>query len=363
LRNFVVVREVATGLWLFGAGVEFPTIATYEQAPPPGSYFIRTDLMKRYKWDGTSWVDDGATGGPGTLAVQEADGVPAVAGVDTIVFDQGDGFVLTDLGAGDVRVDLDGIPIANVFGLSAALGAKQETSEKGAALGYASLDAGGDVPDAQLPAGIQRTSEKGAIGGYCELDGAALVPDARLSANIARSLRVLELDGAPSVMPVDQIAFDQADGFVLTDLGTGDVRVDLSGVPEANLALSFPTHTAANDPSAGEKAALAGTSGAPGVANKYVTDGDGRNTNARSPTGNLGTTAPLAGGGALSAGLTLTVADFVASGASHARGTVPDPGVTPGTTKFLREDASWQTPAGGSGISAAYAAAKVALRC
>jgi hypothetical protein len=40
---------------------------------------------------------------------------------------------------------------------------------------------------------------------------------------------------------------------------------------------------------------------------------------------------------------------FVASGASHAAGIVPDPGVTSGTTKFLREDATWQVPAGGGG--------------
>ena len=32
---------------------------------------------------------------------------------------------------------------------------------------------------------------------------------------------------------------------------------------------------------------------------------------------------------------------FVGSGASHKKGLVPTPGATPGTTKFLREDASW----------------------
>jgi hypothetical protein len=38
----------------------------------------------------------------------------------------------------------------------------------------------------------------------------------------------------------------------------------------------------------------------------------------------------------------ISISDFVASGSSHARGAVPDPGVTTGTTKFLREDATWQ---------------------
>lgn len=38
-----------------------------------------------------------------------------------------------------------------------------------------------------------------------------------------------------------------------------------------------------------------------------------------------------------------------ASGANHAPGTVPDPGATAGTTKFLREDATWDVPSGGGG--------------
>lgn len=38
---------------------------------------------------------------------------------------------------------------------------------------------------------------------------------------------------------------------------------------------------------------------------------------------------------------------FVASGASHATGLVPDPGAVAGTTRFLREDATWAVPASG----------------
>lgn len=46
---------------------------------------------------------------------------------------------------------------------------------------------------------------------------------------------------------------------------------------------------------------------------------------------------------------------FGASGTNHAKGLVPDPGATPGTTKFLREDATWQAPAGGgSGAFSPY---------
>jgi lysophospholipase L1-like esterase len=37
---------------------------------------------------------------------------------------------------------------------------------------------------------------------------------------------------------------------------------------------------------------------------------------------------------------------FGASGASHARGAVPDPGTTAGATRYLREDGTWSVPAG-----------------
>jgi hypothetical protein len=40
--------------------------------------------------------------------------------------------------------------------------------------------------------------------------------------------------------------------------------------------------------------------------------------------------------------------DFVASGGGHAKGAVPDPGAVGGATKFLREDATWAVPAGGT---------------
>ncbi len=57
----------------------------------------------------------------------------------------------------------------------------------------------------------------------------------------------------------------------------------------------------------------------------------------------------LAGGGALSADVTLSAVPMAASGASHAAGTVPDPGATAGATRYLREDATWAIPAGAGG--------------
>jgi hypothetical protein len=40
---------------------------------------------------------------------------------------------------------------------------------------------------------------------------------------------------------------------------------------------------------------------------------------------------------------------FGPSGTSHAAGIVPDPGATAGATRYLREDGTWDVPAGGSG--------------
>ena len=60
------------------------------------------------------------------------------------------------------------------------------------------------------------------------------------------------------------------------------------------------------------------------------------------------------GGGTLAADLTLVGVAFKASGASHAAGDVPDPGLTAGTTRFLREDATFAVPPGSGGGTANY---------
>ena len=54
-----------------------------------------------------------------------------------------------------------------------------------------------------------------------------------------------------------------------------------AGIAESKLALNYPTHSNAFDPSANEKSALSGSAGAPSAANKYVTSLDARLTNAR----------------------------------------------------------------------------------
>jgi hypothetical protein len=61
----------------------------------------------------------------------------------------------------------------------------------------------------------------------------------------------------------------------------------------------------------------------------------------------ISTTAPMTGGGDLSTNRTFAVPTFVASGGSHAAGLVPDPGASAGSTKYLREDGTWNVVAGG----------------
>ena len=61
----------------------------------------------------------------------------------------------------------------------------------------------------------------------------------------------------------------------------------------------------------------------------------------------IATTAPITGGTITTTG-TIGCATMGASGAgTHAPGCTPDTSASSGTTKFLREDASWQVPAGG----------------
>jgi hypothetical protein len=56
-----------------------------------------------------------------------------------------------------------------------------------------------------------------------------------------------------------------------------------AGIAESKLALNHPTHSNANDPTAAEKAAMAGTSGVPSATNRFVTAQDSRLADARMP--------------------------------------------------------------------------------
>src|SRR5215471_21431367 len=94
--------------------------------------------------------------------------------------------------SGYASLDAGGfVPVAQIPSLSATY---QVVSAKGAANGYASLDGSTKVPIAQIPtmdtahipdlsATYQVVSAKGAINGYASLDASGLVPAAQLPAS------------------------------------------------------------------------------------------------------------------------------------------------------------------------------------
>jgi hypothetical protein len=118
-------------------------------------------------------------------------------------------------------------------------------------------------------------------------------------------------------------------------------------------------HSNENDPSAGEKAALVGTSGTPGSGNKFVTDADARNTNSRTPTTHTHPESEV----------TNLVTDLAAKEATANKGaasgyapldagskvlTVNLGGSGAGASNYLCGDQTWKTPSTGGGGNADF---------
>ena len=124
-------------------------------------------------------------------------------------------------------------------------------------------------------------------------------------------------------------------------------------------------HSNANDPSADEKAALAGTSGTPGADNKYVTNDDSRNTDSRTPSSHA-SSHENAGGDEISlAGLSGDPADTINKSVLTEQGDVlyasgvGTPAALPHgnagdllTSGGDGANPAWAAPAGGGGGSA-----------
>ena len=159
-----------------------------------------------------------------------------------------------------------------------------------------------------------------------------------------------------------------------TAVVTADSRLSDARVPTSHgnaqhsstFIVAADVHSNANDPAVGEKAALVGTSGTPGSGNKFVTDGDSRNTNARTPAAHshapseVTGTAVVTNDSRLSDARTPTThnhagvdinsgsldGDRLPALSTTKKGGVPATGTPSG--KYLKDDGTWAAPAGGS---------------
>lgn len=116
-----------------------------------------------------------------------------------------------------------------------------------------------------------------------------------------------------------------------------------AAIVESKLALNYATHSPANDPTADQKAALPGTSGTPSASNKYVTNDDSRNTDARTPVAHNHAGADINSGS--------IDGDRLAAPTTTKRGGVKATGTPSG--KFLKDDDTWATPTGGGDMTKA----------
>ena len=133
---------------------------------------------------------------------------------------------------------------------------------------------------------------------------------ARLGAPYVVAAATPDLPGSVVLSPQPPAAYKTAHEPGGTDALTALANSSIApaaAIAESKLALSFPTHANSNDPTADQKAALAGTDGAPSGANPYVTDSD-----------------PRLGGGVLSG----TVTIFFTDGDNLIRWPVVDANVT-----------------------------------
>jgi hypothetical protein len=187
------------------------------------------------------------------------------------------------------------------------------------------------------PAGLANTRTQPNPHAHNGTDGSGTVAHSATTGRTANDHHA----AAHSLTGADHTLSGLTTGHVLT--ATSPTAADFQapsggGAPAAHATTHQPggTDALAVDAAAGTGSLRTlGTSGTSAAAGN-----DGRLSDARTPT----THASSHVGGGSDA-----IAAFVASGAGHKSGLVPDPGVTGGTTKYLREDSSWQVPPGGGG--------------
>lgn len=308
---------------------------------PHGSRFHREDLDQDYSYDAPtrSWLL--VVGGSGTpLTVQESDGAPAVADVDNLQFDQADGFVVSDLGSGDVRVDLLDVPQARIQNLVADLAAKEAA---GTAAGLIAAHEAAADPHT----GYQRESEKGVAGGYASLDGSALLPLAQLPSHAHAAADVTSGRFSQARMPDAAAGFLKAGGVgvdpAYAALVDGDIPATIARDTEVSSAIA--THEAAADPHTGYQ-----RESEKDAANGYA----GLDANARVVSSKIQVSATdrflgrdTAGAGAAEEITGTAATALLDTFTDVLKGLAPASGG--GTTNFLRADGTWAATPGGAG--------------
>ena len=133
------------------------------------------------------------TGGT-TITVDTVDGSPTYSNINTLRFDEADGFVLSNPAVGVARIDL----INSGFNLT--------VKESDGSPSYSSIN----TVEVDQSVGLVVTQ-----------------PSAN-TAKISLGLHVKAVDGSPDYTPVHTIEVDEADGFVLSNPSSGVVRIDLT---------------------------------------------------------------------------------------------------------------------------------------
>lgn len=225
--------------------------------------------------------------------------------------------------------------LAMTIAASAVTNAKQANMAAGTVKGNNTGSAAApiDLTSAQVAAMLPAFVASGASHAQ------GLVPDPGVTAGTTKFLR----EDSSWAVPSAGGSVPTGTGFTHITAGVQDgaaKTVDVSGADCTGTlaAARFPALTGDVTTSAG---AVATTIAANAVTNAKAAQ-MAANTIKGNNTGATANAADLT-----AAQVAAILPAFVASGASHAQGLVPDPGVTAGTTKFLREDSTWQVPSGG----------------
>lgn len=201
-----------------------------------------------------------------SLTVQELDGSPSVASTTTLQFAQADGFVVSTPIAGTARVDFDISTALDVLGSThgSALfrgvtdwqalapgtsGLPLRSNGAGFIPSYAALT---NVGLAQMANNTFKGNVSGALANPADVTTTQLTAALNLFTSVLQGLApasgggtvnflradgtwttpassaptVREVDGAPSIATISLLEFDQADGFVVSNPGGTQARVD-----------------------------------------------------------------------------------------------------------------------------------------